>query len=238
MGMQIPDLISMLSPGRPNCAAHVCFCTRRDYSLTMEDWKTWTCYTSYIALHDVDVDPTILKMWGHLRAAATHYLTYTDGQHQAKYIDRAQDELCRYCAMCEDHFGQHELLTHQSHQLTWHVPEQLRKCGPGAMATEAWVERMCGGFKKITRYRCTRHPERSAVGHMLFGQALDDLGMKHGVTAAYDAAMAKQVSSSVRAQRKRDKRAELQDNPKAVHFLVGALEDITREGDLVRVDHH
>lgn len=71
------------------------WCLCRDTGLTMEDWKTFACHTSPIAFHNAGVDPWITQAFGHLRNGITHLITYVDGQHQIKYIDEAQDELCK-----------------------------------------------------------------------------------------------------------------------------------------------
>lgn len=151
--------------------------------------------------------------------------------------------VCRYGKMVEDTFGQYELLTHQLHQCTLHAFQQLKECGPGAFSLDAWIERMVGGFKKITKYRCTRYPEMTAVNHMLFGQRLAECESTSAeVRELYDEAMRKNLSTTTKATKKRQQLAHLKDHepqdlsadsPGAGGFLVGTTEDITRQGALV-----
>lgn len=132
--------------------------------------------------------------------------------------------------MMEDAFGQHELLTYQSHQCTVHVPQQLSECGPGAFATEAYVERAMGGFKKLTARRTFKNPELTAVKHMQFGQALSQLQVRQPqAIALYNDALARTLSTSIRATKKRQQREELKDSVEQADYLVGVMQEITED---------
>jgi hypothetical protein len=68
-----------------------------------------------------------------------------------------------------------------------HAPEQVRLCGAAAFATEWWLERLMQVFKRVTKYRCTRYPETSAVQHWLTVAALTEMRLQHpGVTKVLD----------------------------------------------------
>jgi hypothetical protein len=62
----------------------------------MEDRLTWTDTVSLFALHGAGVHPTILRMWGHLRAACMFFMRYWPGQHPEEHIQGAQDHLLAY----------------------------------------------------------------------------------------------------------------------------------------------
>jgi hypothetical protein len=140
----------------------------------MEDRLTWTDTVSAFALHDAGVHPTILKMWGHLRASIVFFMRYQHGQHSEEHIQSARDELLAYSRLVTETWNMHELMTLNLHTCLVHVPEQARQCGPTAFAAEWWLERLMQVFKRVTKYRCTRYPETTAVQHWLLVQALDD----------------------------------------------------------------
>ena len=203
----------------------------------MEDWKTWACDTSPIALHGAGVSDEIMEMWGHLRNAIIYNLIYFHNQHQARYIDEAQDELAAYARLAEKHFGQHELLTLVLHVLVMHLPDQARWRGPPAFSGESWVERLCGAFKVLTKYRAFRWPECVAVNHLLFDSALHELRLSHqNVTKAFDGCKEKVLSSSAKAVAGRKRRADLRDEPNEnkPDYLIGALEDFSKDVTEVR----
>ena len=200
----------------------------RDSDITMEDWKTFICTTSYLAFHKAGLDPWIMKAFGHLRAGIKFFLEYCPGQHQEQHIENAQNEMCQYAVMVEAAFGQHELMTHQLHQCVVHLAEQARMCGPVAFATEGWVERMCGFVKEFTKYRCTRYPELTAVSFMLFGQALSNCLLTiPNISKTFDDATTRQKSR--KAQLKRERKEQLKDNLDNPDFIVGVMEDISED---------
>lgn len=139
----------------------------------MEDRLAWTDTVSLYALHDVDVDPRILQMWGHLRKGVTYFLRYLEGQHKQQHIDDAQQELFEYTKLVQQHFGMHELMTYQLHTTMAHAAGQAQACGPHAFSAEFWVERLMQVFKRIVKYRSTRYPEVTAVNHWLTTQAVE-----------------------------------------------------------------
>jgi hypothetical protein len=141
----------------------------------MEDKLTWTDTVSVYAMHEAGVHKTILKMWGHLRAAIVFFMRHQPGQHTSKRIEKAQEELLAYACLVQKTWNMHELMTHNLHTCLVHLPEQAKKCGPTAFAGEWWLERLMQVFKRVTKYRCTRYPETTAVQHWLLMQALDDV---------------------------------------------------------------
>lgn len=138
----------------------------------MEDKLTWADTVSAYALHDAGVDDRILEMWGELRKATIFFMRYQHGQHKEEYIAEAQTALFRYTAMVQDTFGMNELMTFQLHTCMAHAADQARMCGPTAFAGEWWLERCMQVFKRITKYRSTRHPECVGTNHFLAVQAL------------------------------------------------------------------
>jgi hypothetical protein len=140
----------------------------------MEDRLTWTDTVSFFALHDAGVHPTILRMWGHLRTACMFFMRHQPGKHAEEHIQGAQDHLLAYARLVSSTWKMHELMTLNLHTCLVHVPEQARRCGPTAFAGEWWLERLMQVFKRVTKYRCTRYPETTAVQHWLLVQALDD----------------------------------------------------------------
>lgn len=200
----------------------------------MEDWKAWVTTTSFLALHSAGVQEEILEMWGYLRSAIVYNTQYLHGQHQERYIAEMQDNICMYAYLAEKAFGQHDLLTHQLHICCLHLPEQTRQCGPAAYQTEHWVERMCGGFKKITKYRSSRYPELAAVNHLLFQAAMADKATARGhAVHAYEKAQKQESAMDLEAHDARDQHAEMDDH-EAENFLVGALHDMSTNDEEVR----
>jgi hypothetical protein len=124
--------------------------------------------------------PEVLQhMWGHLRSAVFYFLQYQQGQHTQEHIERAQDELLQYGRLVQETWNMEELLKNNLHTCMLHVPEQVRLCGAAAFAAEQWLERLMQVFKRVTKYRCTRYPETSAVQHWLTVAALDDMRLRH-----------------------------------------------------------
>jgi hypothetical protein len=145
----------------------------------MDDKLVWTDTVSAFALQGVEMPEVLLRMWGHLRAAVLYFLRYQQGQHNAEAIDNAQDELLRYGRLVQRTWNMEELLTNNLHTCMLHVPEQVRLCGAAAFSAEWWIERLMQVFKRVTKYRCTRYPETSAVQHWLTMAALDDMRLRH-----------------------------------------------------------
>jgi hypothetical protein len=145
----------------------------------MDDKLVWTDTVSAFALHDVEMPEVLLRMWGHLRAAVLYFLRYQQGQHSQDHVDRAQNELLRYGHLVQRTWNMEELMTNNLHTCMLHVPEQVRLCGAAAFSAEWWLERLMQVFKRVTKYRCTRFPETSAVQHWLTVAALDDMRLNH-----------------------------------------------------------
>jgi hypothetical protein len=153
----------------------------------MDDKLVWTDTVSAFALHGVDMPKVLLRMWGHLRAAVLYFMRFQPNQHQPKYIDAAQDELLQYGRLAQETWNMQELMTFNLHTCMLHVPEQVRLCGALAFSAEWWLERLMQVFKRVTKYRCTRYPETTAVQHWLTVAALDDVRQRHpGITAMLD----------------------------------------------------
>jgi hypothetical protein len=146
---------------------------------TMDDKMVWTDTVSAFALHDVEMPEVLQRMWGHLRSSVLYFLRYQQGQHTQAHIERAQDELLRYGRLAQETWNMEELLTNNLHTCMLHVPEQVQLCGAAAFSAEWWLERLMQVFKRVTKYRCTRYPETSAVQHWLTVAALDDLRLHH-----------------------------------------------------------
>jgi hypothetical protein len=146
---------------------------------TMDDKLVWTDTVSAFALHDVEMPEALERMWGHLRSSVLYFLRYRQGQHTQEHINRAQDELLQYGRLAQETWNMEELLTNNLHTCMLHVPEQVRLCGAAAFSAEWWLERLMQVFKRVTKYRCTRYPETSAVQHWLTVAALDEMRLHH-----------------------------------------------------------
>jgi hypothetical protein len=162
---------------RPGYVIAVLMC--RATSQTMDDKLVWTDTVSVFALHDVQMPDVLQQMWGHLRQAVLYFLRFRQNQHQPKHLDEAQDELLRYGCLVQSTWNMQELATFNLHTCMLHVPEQVRLCGAAAFSSEWWVERLMQVFKRVTKYRCTRYPETSAVQHWLMVSALEDMRVRH-----------------------------------------------------------
>jgi hypothetical protein len=126
-------------------------------------------------------------MWGHLRTAVVYFLRYRGNQHSKECIDKAQDALLQYGRLVQETWNMQELMTHNLHTCMLHLPEQVRLCGAAAFASEWWLERLMQVFKRVTKYRCTRFTETTAVQHWLVCSALEEMRMRHPhVTALLD----------------------------------------------------
>ena len=178
----------------------------------MEDRLAWTDTVSLFALHDVDVDARILDMWGHLRAAVIFFMRYLGNQQQQRYIDEAQEHLFQYAQLVQRNFGTHSLMTFQLHTCMAHVAEQAAQCGAPAFAGEWWVERLMQVFKRIVKYRSTRHPETVAVNHWLATQSLDSVRLQHPLAA--------NLSDELHAGRRMDEETGYDSN-KGECYLIG-----------------
>lgn len=194
----------------------------------MEDKMTWADTVAAYALHESGIDARILEMWGHLRSATVYFMRHQFGQHQEKYIDAAQQELFRYSALVQEHFGMNELMTFQLHTCMAHVADQARHCGPTAFAAEWWLERCMQVFKRITKYRSTRHPECVGTNHFLAVQALDKLACCNPRATR----LLKAISPSDRLASRRNR-----DDTTGDDWLVGAVEDVTSKHAVVRPVH-
>lgn len=194
---------------------------------TMEDKLTWADTVSAYALHEAGVDERILEMWGHLRKATVFFMRYQHGQHQEEFIAEAQDALFQYTSLVQENFGMNELLTFQLHTCLAHVAEQARKCGATAFAGEWWLERCMQVFKRITKYRSTRHPECVGTNHFLAVQALNSIPCRSPTaTKLLDV-----ISPSERSGR------GIRDDTSGSNWLVGSLEDLSDNPAEVSVYH-
>jgi hypothetical protein len=129
-----------------------------------------------------------LEMWGHLRKACMFFMHFQPGQHAEENITQAQDDLFQYACLVQAAFGTGELMTFQLHTLMAHAAEQARACGPTAHAGEWWLERLMQVFKRVTKYRSTRHPECTGFNHVLALNTLHHNAAVHpGVTCLLDA---------------------------------------------------
>jgi hypothetical protein len=162
----------------------------------MDDKLVWTDTVSTFALHGVSMPEALQRMWGHLRAAVVYFMRYQANQHQCEHIDAAQDHLLKYGRLVQRTWNMQELMTFNLHTCMLHVPEQVKLCGPLAFAAEWWLERLMQVFKRVTKYRCTRHPETTAVQHWLTVAALDNTRLSHPtVTALLDRIRAGRISA-------------------------------------------
>lgn len=187
----------------------------------MEDKLVWADTVANYALHDVGIDERILTMWGHLKSATIYYLRFQTGQHQDEYLQEARDHLWEYTKLVQTHFASNELLSFQLHYCMAHLGEQAAFCGPTALAGEWWLERCMQVFKRITKYRSTRHPECVGVNHFLALQALEDMVSTHPLaTKLYDA-----ISPVAR-------KTSNKDDTEGSEWLVGPLEEVTLAGDV------
>lgn len=203
---------TLTSPGRPK-HARILRCSGTN--LTMEDRLIWADTVSSYVLHDSGIDRRILEMWGHLRKATVYFMRYQPGQHREDYIEEAQRELFQYAALVQEYFGGNELLTYQLHACMAHVAAQARHSGPTAFAGEWWLERCMQVFKRITKYRSTRHPECVGTNHFLAVQALDRTAYCHPrATRITDA-----ISPSGEGKRR--------DDSDGSEWLVGACEEVS-----------
>lgn len=190
-------------------------------NLTMEDKLGWTDCVSAYALFQAGVDPEILEMWGHLKKATIYFMRFQHNQHQEEYIREAQDSLLKYATLVQEAFGTRELMTFQLHTCMAHIADQARHCGPTAFAGEWWLERCMQVFKRITKYRSTRHPECVGTNHFLAHQALEKAAGRPGAAALLDA---------ISPEGKRRRRTGIQDDTAGDEWLVGTVEDVS--------DHH
>lgn len=194
-------------------------------NLTMEDRLVWADTVASHVLLESGIDERILEMWGHLKKAAVYFLRYQPGQHQEHYIDEAQEELFQYARLVQWYFGGNELLTYQLHACMAHVAAQARHSGPTAFAGEWWLERCMQVFKRITKYRSTRHPECVGTNHFLAVQALDKIAYSHPrATYLLDAIGA---CSAARGR----------DDTTGSEWLVGTCEDVSDRHAEVRGGH-
>lgn len=183
----------------------------------MEDKLTWADTVSAYALHEAGVDERIMQMWGHLRKATIYFMRYQYGQHQEAYIDEAQEALFQYTCLVQEYFGMNELMTFQLHTCLVHVADQARRCGPTAFAGEWWLERCMQVFKRITKYRSTRHPECVGANHFLAVQALNTIPCGRPMaTRLMDV-----IAPGERAVR------GVRDDTAEDHWLVGPLQDLS-----------
>lgn len=209
-----------------NVRVHVCTPVRVDpacsgTNLTMEDKLTWADTVAAYALHEVGVDERILEMWGHLHTATVYFMRYQEGQHEQEHIDAAQEALFQYSVLVQQHFGTNELMTFQLHTCMAHVAEQARHCGPTAFAAEWWLERCMQVFKRITKYRSTRHPECVGTNHFLSVQALDKTASCHPQATALMDIIDPPLGRPTRGAR---------DDTSGDEWLSGPIEDVS--------DHH
>ena len=180
----------------------------------------WTDTVSTFALHNADVHPVVEEMWGHLSAAVKFFMRHQPGQHTDEHIDAAQDHLLQYGRLVQQTWNMKELMTHNLHTCICHVPEQAKLCGPTAFAGEWWLERLMQVFKRVTKYRCTRYPETTAVQHWLTMAALDDTRLRFPqVTRLLD---------DIRAGRPTAEGTR--DSAKGTCWLSGKLSKVDRDG--------
>lgn len=140
----------------------------------MEDWLAFTETFSLYLLHDLQWEPdqedvrlVFEEMWTHLRAGTLYFLRYEELQHTAPRIKAAQDALMKYGAMAEDLFGGEVICTFKLHIAAWHLPDQVRCCGPAFFCLEFWIERMVQLLKRLIKYRSTKSPEKVYVNDEL-----------------------------------------------------------------------
>lgn len=196
----------------------------------MEDWKTWTTTTSFIALENAGVPSWVMQMWEPLREAIIFWLAYQPGQHERRYIDQAQDQMITFAYLAEQRFEERDLLTHVLHVVAVHAAEQVKVAGAGAYSTESWIERAVQDFKRRTRAcQGLRHPEATAVASLLFGKAVH--AMKQEPVLGVEDAWADIMASKCRRRGMRHRERDTSDAP---HFLTGALAELNEE-DAVRL---
>jgi hypothetical protein len=104
-----------------------------------------------------------MRMWGQVRNGVPYILRYQPGQHTTEHINGAQDELLEYAHLVQKAWNMHELMTINLHTCLVHVADQATACGPTAVASEWWLERLMQVFERVVKYRCTRYPETTAV---------------------------------------------------------------------------
>lgn len=190
----------------------------------MEDRLTWADTVAAYALYEAGVDDRIMEMWGCLKTATVYFMRYQEGKHKEEYIKEAQDALFKYSVLVQEAFGTNELMTFQLHTCMAHVAEQARQCGPTAYAGEWWLERCMQVFKRITKYRSTRHPECVGSNHFLTVQTLDTVAFTcPGSTLLMDI-----ISPSERIGRN-----ACRDDTADDEWLVGPVEDISNNHDEV-----
>lgn len=184
----------------------------------MEDKLVWTDTVSSYVLHEAGVDPLILEMWGHLKKATIYFLRFQPGQHKEEHIAEAQDALYQYANLVQQHFRMNELMTFQLHSCMHHVADQARYSGPTAFDGEWWLERCMQVFKRITKYRSTRHPECVGANHFLAVKALDEVAARHPrAPRLYDSIM----------PAGKLKRGKFRDDTSGTSWLAGPCEDVS-----------
>lgn len=184
----------------------------------MEDRLVWADTVAAYALHEAGVDDRIMEMWGCLKTATVYFMRYMEGQHHPTYIHEAQTALFKYTVLVQEAFGSNELLTLQLHTCMAHAAEQAKLCGPTAYAAEWWLERCMQVFKRITKYRSTRHPECVGTNHFLGVQALDRVAFTcPGATALYDHVVARKTKDNTTDR----------DDTSGDDWLVGPVDEIT-----------
>lgn len=187
----------------------------------MEDKLIWTDTVTNYVLHGIGLDERILTMWGHLKSAVLYYLRFQTGQHTAEHLKEARDHLWEYSKLVQEHFSSNELLSYQLHYCMAHLGEQAAHNGPTALAGEWWLERCMQVFKRITKYRSTRHPECVGVNHFLALQALESMvSLTPLATRLYDA-----IAPSPRKKSNKD-------DTQGQEWLVGPLTEVTDAGEV------
>lgn len=167
-------------------------------------------------------------MWGHLRTAVVYFMRYQEGQHQPEHIDAAQDALFQYSVLVQEHFDTNHLMTFQLHTCMAHVAEQARLCGPTAFAAEWWLERCMQVFKRITKYRSTRHPECVGTNHFLAVQALDKIAS----CCPQSTALLDKIDPPAGRTRK-----GARDDTAGDEWLAGPIQDVSDDHLAVRTIH-
>ena len=202
--LQTVEAICCLPSRLPSC--------RHRSRWLMEDWLAFTETFSLYLLHDLEWQPdqdgirqVFEEMWSNLRAGTLYFLRYEEGQHTAHRIRAAQEALTKYGALAEQTFAGEVICTFKLHIAAWHLPDQVRCCGPSFFCLEFWIERMVQLLKRLIKYRSTKSPEKVYVNDELLRRTC--MRLLH-CSETSEAAMLSLQEAVATAKRRRCKRSQ------------------------------
>lgn len=143
----------------------------------MENWLHWTETFSVLVLMPersgvhVIHDPSLRKMWEHLRSAVVFFLRTPDNDvaGYTSKCEEARNSLWEFSKMAEDLF-KHKLCKFNLHQVNCRLVKQCLVRGHCAFDAEYWLESMVRYYKTLVRGHGTTCPELFSASSMLLHQ--------------------------------------------------------------------